>query len=102
MAVLSHLRTAAGISRATWSRIMTGHIPSDRTMARIAEALEVSPGYLRGGYQLPAWLTEDDILTLADRRNVEQLRVVREAGERGVTVEELKKLIEIIIQTQKD
>jgi hypothetical protein len=65
---------------------MHGHIPPtppDATLALIAEVLEVSPGYLRGGYQLPAWLTEEDILFLADRRNVELLRVVGDAAERG-------------------
>ncbi|MCL6479886.1 MAG: helix-turn-helix transcriptional regulator, partial [Peptococcaceae bacterium] len=65
----AQLRQVASISRATWSRIMAGHVPSERTLARIANALDVSPGYLHGGYQLPAWLSEEDIMFLAGRKN---------------------------------
>ncbi|MCL6479873.1 MAG: hypothetical protein K6T65_15995 [Peptococcaceae bacterium] len=78
------------------SRIMAGHIPAPETLSRIAEALEVSPGYLRGGYQLPAWLMEEDIMFLADRQNLPLLWVVREAWERGVTVGELRRLVDIM------
>lgn len=89
------LGRAANISRPSMSRIMRGHIPSGETLARIAEALEVSPGYLRGGYTLPAHLTEEDIMTLADMRCVPYLRLVRELAERGVTAGELRELIQI-------
>ncbi|MFZ5652681.1 MAG: helix-turn-helix domain-containing protein [Bacillota bacterium] len=92
----AQLGKAAGISRPTMSRIMRGHIPSGETLARIAEALEVSPGYLRGGYTLPAHLTEEDIMTLADLRCVPYLRLVREMAERGVTVGEMRELMNIM------
>lgn len=92
----SHLRTAANISRPTWYRILRGHIPSDRTLSRIAEVLEVSPRYLRGGYRLPAWLSEEDVLFLADRRNVELLQMVREAAGRGLSVDDLRRLFDIL------
>jgi len=77
---------------------MHGLVPSNETLNRIAAVLEVSPGYLRGGYTLPDWLTEEDVLTLADLRNLPYIRLVREAAERGVTEEEMKKLITIIQQ----
>lgn len=66
------------------SRILHGHHPATATLNRIAEVLEVSPGYLRGGYPVAGWLTEEDILFLADRRNVPLLQLVREAAERGL------------------
>ncbi|MFZ5596095.1 MAG: helix-turn-helix domain-containing protein [Bacillota bacterium] len=91
----TQLGRAAGLSRATMSRIMRGHIPSDQTLARIAEVLEVSPGYLRGEGQLPAHLTEEDVLTLADMRCLPYLRLVRELAERGVAAGELRELIQI-------
>lgn len=90
------LTRAAGVSRATMSRIMRDHMPSDETLKRIAAVLEVSPEYLRGGYTLPVHLTEDDILTLADTRNLTFLRLVREAADRGLCPEDLRKLIDII------
>jgi glutaredoxin 2 len=65
-------------------------------LARFAAALEVSPGYLKGGYTMPAHLSEDDILLFADLRNLPYLKLVREIAERGVTAEELRKLVEII------
>jgi transcriptional regulator with XRE-family HTH domain len=68
------LRAATGLSRATMSRILRGHVPAGATLARIAEVLEVSPEYLRGGYQLPAWLTEEDIMFLASQGNAPLLR----------------------------
>lgn len=93
------LRQVAGLSRATMHRILQGHQPAPKTLARIAEALDVSPGYLRGGYQMPAWLTEEDIMFLADRRNVELLQIVRRAAQGGVAIEDLQKLIEILSKT---
>lgn len=92
----AQLTRAANLFRSTMSRIMRGHIPSEETMNRIAEALEVSPGYLRGGYKLPDWLGEEDILTLADRRNLPYLRLVREAAEKGLTPEDMRYLMEVI------
>lgn len=55
---------------------MNGHIPADDTLNRIAAVLEVAPGYLRGGYTLPKHLNEDDILLLADLRNVPYTKMV--------------------------
>jgi len=78
---------------------MRGHVPADSTLIRIAEVLEVSPGYLRGGYYLPGWLSEQDIMFFVDRRNVELLQMVREAAIRGVSPEDFKKLLEIIEKT---
>ncbi len=92
----AQLGHVAGLSRSTMSRIMHGHIPSDETLNWIAEALEVSPGYLRGGCQLPDWMAEGDDLTLADRRNLPYLRLVREAAEKGLTPEDMRYLMEVI------
>lgn len=93
----TYLHHATGLSRATITRIMAGRAPSDRTLTLIADAMEVSPGYLRGDKcQLPAWLTEEDIIFLADRRNVPMLRVFREAAGKGLSSEDFKKLREII------
>jgi hypothetical protein len=44
---------------------------------------------------MPAHLSEDDILFFADLRNIPYLKLVREVAERGVTAEELSKLVEI-------
>lgn len=94
----AQLGRAANLSRPTMSRIMRGHVTSDESLNRIAAVLEVSPGYLRGGYQLPTHLTEGDVLALADLRNMPLLQLVREAAERGVAVVEIKKLMEIMKQ----
>lgn len=56
----------------------------------------MSSGYLRDDYQLSAWLTETDILFLAEKRNVPLLQIVREFAEEGLTAEDLGKLIDII------
>lgn len=92
----AQLRAATGISRATMSRIMQRHTPAPATLERIAAVLEVSPGYLRGEYQLPAWLTEEDILFLADMRNLPYIKMVRELAVKGLTAEELRKLLDIL------
>lgn len=92
----AQLTRTANLSRPTMSRIMHGHVPSDESLNRIAEALEVSSGYLRGGYALPAHLTEEDVLTLADRRNLPYLRLVREAAGKWITPEDLRIIIEVI------
>lgn len=65
----SKLRYLAGLSRPTMSRIMRGHVPSNDTLLKIASVLEVSPGYLSGGYSLPHHLTEEDVISLADFKN---------------------------------
>lgn len=93
----AQLGRAAGISRTTMSRIIHGHIPSDETLNRIAVVLEVSPGYLRGGYTMPVHLTEEDVLFFADLRNLPYIKLVCEAAEKGVTVEEIRGLVEIIL-----
>ncbi|MHB8918796.1 MAG: helix-turn-helix domain-containing protein [Desulfocucumaceae bacterium] len=92
------LRTATGLSRATLSRIMHGHTPAPATLARIAAVLEVSLGYLKGGYTMPEHLREDDILFLADMRNVPLLRLVREAAEKGINADDFRKLIDIAVE----
>lgn len=94
----SELTKAANLSRATMSRIMRGHMPAEDTLSRIAAVLEVSPGYLKGGYTLPVHLTEEDVLTLADLRNLTFLRMVREAAERGLTAGDLRNLMGILLQ----
>lgn len=93
------LGKAANISRSTMSRIMRDHIPSDDTLIQIATVMEVSPGYLRRDYTLPEWLTEEDILTLADLRNLPYLRFILEAAEKGLTPEDLKNIIKAISYT---
>lgn len=93
---------AAGMSRATMSRIMSDeHQPNQSTLQKIADELEVSPAFLRGGYVLPAHLTEDDILFLADMRNIEYLKIVSEAARKGLSAEDLRKLIDIISATKE-
>jgi|AutmiccBRH37_all_1029493.scaffolds.fasta_scaffold00360_48 transcriptional regulator with XRE-family HTH domain len=92
----AQLGRIAGLSRPTMSRIMRGHIPSEDTLARIASVLEVTPGYLRGGYTLTTHLTGEDLLTLADLRCLPYLRLVRGLAENGVTAEDLRKLIDIL------
>lgn len=57
---------------------MRGHVPAEETLNRIAAVLEVAPDYLRGGYAIPAHLAEDDVLFLADFRNVPYIKMVRE------------------------
>jgi len=73
-------------------------MPADDTINRIAAVLEVAPGYLKGGYTMPAHLTEDDILFFADFRNVQYIKMVRESAEKGITAEDLRKLIGVITQ----
>ena len=92
----AQLSRATGVSKPTISRIMHGRIPCDDTLARIAGALEISTGYLKGGYTMPAHLSEDDIMFFADLRNIPYIKLVREVAEKGVTAEELRKLVEII------
>lgn len=94
----AQLARTANLSRPTMSRIMHGHMPAEDTLNRIAAVLEVSPGYLRGGYSLPAHMTEEDVLALADLRNMPYLRMVREAAERGLTAGDLHNLMGILLQ----
>lgn len=91
------LRMITGLSRATISRLMAGHMPSNKNLSLIADALDVSPGYLRGNYKIPEWLSEDDILFLVDQKNSIFLQLIRESVERGLTIDDLEKLIQIII-----
>lgn len=91
------LTRTAGISRATMSRIMKDdHRLADDTLEKIAAVLDVSVVYLRGGYVLPPHLTEDDVLFLADMRNVPYLKLVREIARIGVSVKGLGKLTVIL------
>ena len=92
----AQLGRAACLSRPTMSRVMHGHIPSDENLNRISIVLEVSPGYLRGGYVMPEHLTEDDILFFADLRNIPYLKLVKEAAEKGLTPEDFKNIVDII------
>lgn len=93
------LTRAAGISRATMSRIMKGnHQLAEETLQKIANVLEVSPAYLRGGYVLPPHLTEEDILFLADLRNIPYLILVSDAARKGLTLEDLRELTDIASQ----
>lgn len=98
----AHLRQAAGISPATWSRIMSDKLPADRTIIRIAAALSVSPVYLRGGYHLPKHLTEDDILFFADYENIKYLKMIKECVDKGLSYDDIKKLIDIISSKRND
>jgi len=64
---------ATGLSRATMSRVMKkgqDHRISKSNLLKIANALDVSLFYLRGDYRVPGHISKDDILFLADLRNV--------------------------------
>lgn len=98
----SQLTKTAGLSRPTMSRIMKGNQRlSEGALEKIANVLEVTPGYLRGGYTMPSHLTEEDILFLADLRNAPYLELVADVARRGLSVEDLRKLLDILI-TVKD
>lgn len=95
----TQLRMITGLSRSTISRLMAGHIPSDKNLSLIADALDISPGYLRGNYKIPDWLSEEDVLFLSNRKNSLYLHLIRESVGRGLTLGDFEKLIQIIINT---
>lgn len=99
----NQLGKAAGISRATMSRIMNNenHRLADHTIEKIADILEVSVGYIRGGYVMPPHLTEDDVLFFSDLRNVPYIKLVKGFADRGVSAEDLRKLVDIILSTNE-
>lgn len=94
------LARSTGISRATMSRVMKkdhDHRISEGNLLKIANALDVSPLYLRGGYRVPGHISEEDILFLADLRNKRYIKLVSEIARKGITAEDLKILINILI-----
>lgn len=91
------LTRAADLSRSTMCRVMKAdHVLSEDTILKIANALNVTPGYLRGDYAMPSHLTEDDIAFLVDLRNTPYLKLVKELVDKGLTVQDLQSLIRIL------
>lgn len=85
------------------SRIMNNenHRLADDTIEKIAAILEVSAGYIRGGYVMPCHLTEDDVLFFADFRNVPYIKMIKGFADQGVSAEDLRQLVDIILSTKK-
>lgn len=107
---LPELRRAAGISRATMSRLMNdpeGYVPSEHTIKKIAGVLEVNPLYLKdenvvGPEEIFPYLTDDDLKFFMDLRNLPFIKLTKEMAEKGITPEEMKKLAEILLSTRQD
>lgn len=107
---LPELRRAAGISRATMSRLMNdpkGYVPSEYTIKKIAGVLEVNPLYLKdenvvGPEEIFPYLTDDDLKFFMDLRNLPFIKLTKEMAEKGITPEEMKKLAEILLSTRQD
>jgi|GEM_PF-1408500 len=106
----AELRAAAGISRATMSRLMNqkeGYLPSEATLKKIASVLEVNPLYLKednviGPGEIFPYLTEDDLKFFMDLRNLPFIKLSREMADKGVSPGEMRKLVEILISTRDD
>ncbi len=107
---LPELRKAAGISRATMSRLMNdpeGYFPSEQTIKKIASVLEINPLYLKddnviGPGEIFPYLTEEDIKFFMDLRNLPFIKLTREMAEKGVSPEDMKKLVEILLATREE
>ncbi|MCL6612442.1 MAG: XRE family transcriptional regulator [Peptococcaceae bacterium] len=107
---LADLRKAAGISRATMSRLMNspeGYAPSDETINKIAAVLEINPMYFRdedviGPGEIFPYLTEDDLKFFMDLRNLPFIKLTREIAERGISPEDMRKLVDILLATRDD
>lgn len=107
---LAELRKEAGISRATMSRLMNdpkGYMPSDRTVKKIAEVLEINPLYLMdenvvGPEEFFPYLTEDDLRFFMDLKNLPFIKLTKEAAEKGITPEDMKKLVDILLSTREE
>ena len=107
---LPELRRAAGISRATMSRLMNdpeGYVPSEDTIKKIAGVLEVNPLYLKddnvvGPEEIFPYLTDDDLKFFMDLRNLPFIKLTKEMAEKGISPEEMKKLVEILLSTRQE
>lgn len=107
---LPELRRAAGISRATMSRLMNGpegYAPSEDTIEKIAGVLDVNPLYLKdknvvGPTEIFPYLTEDDLKFFMDLRNLPFIKLTKEMADKGITPEEMKKLVEILLSTRQE
>ncbi len=106
---LAELRRAADISRATMSRLINdpkGYTPSDHTVEKIAAVLEVNPLYLKddnviGPEEIFPYLTGDDLKFFMDLKNLPFIKLTKEAAEKGISPEDLKKLVEILLATRE-
>lgn len=107
---LSDLRKKACISRATMSRLMNdpkGYAPSDQTVKKIADVLEVNPLYLKdeniiGPEEIFPYLTEDDLRFFMDLKNLPFIKLTKEVAEKGISPEDMKKLVDILLSTREE
>lgn len=106
---LVQLRRAAGISRATMSRLINnpgGYVPSDDTIRKIAEVLEINPLYLMdenvvGPEDIFPYLTEDDLRFFMDLKNLPFIKLTKEMAQKGISPDDMKKLVEILLTTRE-
>lgn len=107
---LSELRRKAGVSRATMSRMMNipqGYSPSEDTIGKVAAVLEVNPLYLKednviGPEEIFPYLTADDIKFFMDLKNLPFIKMTKEMAEKGISPEEMKKLVDILLSTREE
>jgi transcriptional regulator with XRE-family HTH domain len=106
---LGDLRRAAGLSRATMSRLLNepeGYSPSEETINKIAAVLEINPLYLKdenviGPEEIFPYLTEDDLKFFMDLRNLPFIKLTRQMAEKGISPEDMKKLVDILLSTRE-
>ncbi|MFZ5631971.1 MAG: helix-turn-helix domain-containing protein [Bacillota bacterium] len=107
---LADLRREAGVSRATMSRLMNspgGYAPSEDTIKKVAAVLEVNPLYLKdenviGPEEIFPYLTEDDIKFFMDLKNLPFIKLTKEMAEKGISAEDMKKLVDILLATREE
>lgn len=105
---LSDVRKAAGLSRATMSRLMKspeGYAPSEDTIKKIALVLEVNPLYLKdenvvGPEEIFPYLTEDDIQFFMDLKNLPFIKLTKEIAAEGISPDDMRKLVQILLSTR--
>lgn len=107
---MADLRKEAGVSRATMSRLMNdpkGYAPSDHTIKKIAEVLEINPLYLKdenviGPEEIFPYLTQDDLRFFMDLKNLPFIKLTKEIADKGISPEDMKKLVEILLATREE
>jgi len=105
---LGDVRKAAGLSRATMSRLMKspdGYAPSEDTLKKIALVLEVNPLYLKdenvvGPEEIFPYLTEDDIQFFMDLKNLPFIKLTKEIAAEGISPDDMRKLVQILLSTR--
>lgn len=107
---LGELRKAAGLSRATMSRLLNepdGYSPSEETIKKIAAVLEINPLYLKdedviGPEEIFPYLTEDDLKFFMDLRNLPFIKLTKQMAEKGISPEDMRKLVDILLSTREE